>query len=152
MEVTIELTFNSLIKQDLTLTTKEVLNRIAAVGKCDDFMSWLEDIFAGVMPTLDDIDYYIEYNEDEVLEYFGLGEFDFLVDVNGLSVPIEFNWLDGDVTYKKPNSAIFEMGRWSVSKDDIIEAICEILEAEDLICTRIYERYSGEYVYENDED
>lgn len=153
MEIRMEVTFESLCEQDLTITTQEVLERIANAMKEEDFMNWLEMTYQYEYPTIDDIDYYIEDNENEVLAQFGLGEYDFIVDVEGSDDTIKFNWLDGTLSYKMPDSSDYEEAQWDVERNEIIKAICEVcLEEQDLTCTRIYNCESGEYIYEREDE
>lgn len=153
MEIKMELTFESLCEQDLTITTQEVLERIANVDKEEQFMDYMELVFWGETPTIDDIDYYIEDNEESVLNQFGLGEYDFIVNVKGIEDTIEFNWRDGDLTYRMPCDYEYRDAQWEVDIDDIVEAIKESCEEEEeFVCTRIYDCKSGEYIYEREEE
>lgn len=154
MEIKMEITFESLCEQDLTITTQEVLERIANVNKEEEFMNYLESIFLGDdIPTIDDIDYYIEDYEEDVLSRFGLGEYDFIVNAKGIEYEIEFNWRDGDLTYRMPNDYEYRDAQWEVDIDDIVEAIKESCEEEEeFVCTRIYDCKSGEYIYEREEE
>lgn len=153
MEIRMELTFESLNEQDLTITTQDVLERIANAMKEEDFMNWLEMTYQFEYPTIDDIDYYIEDNENEVLAQFGLGEYDFIVNVKGIDDTIEFNWRDGDLSYRLPFDYEYRDAQWDVERNEIIKAICEVcIEEIDFSCIRIYDCDSGEYIYESEEE
>lgn len=153
MEIKMEITFDTLCEQDLTITTQDVLERIANVDKEDEFMDYLESLFLGEgIPTVDEIDDYIYDYEEDVLARFGLGEYDFIVNVKGIEDALEFNWRDGDLAIKLPDSPDYEEAQWDVESVEVAEAIIKTCEEYAFKCTRIYNCDTGEYIYESEEE